>query len=127
MYYFVKDSSLESRSLHSMFSTNLYEAISLLITWLFMTSRFFLCLNLDFQHHMQCGLDDDRLKFVHFISFSFQVEENRDSLFFFLLFLRFFPMTPNWFLNMASPIVNVPMHLFFLSVFIGKLFWKEYI
>ena len=43
-----------------------------------------------------------------------------DSLFFFLLFLRLFPMSPNWFLNMASPILNVPVHLFFPSVLIGK-------
>lgn len=50
----------------------------------------------------------------------FQVEENRDCLFFFLLFLRFFPMTPNWFLNMSAPIVNIPITFFFCSVFIGK-------
>ncbi|MEQ2196849.1 hypothetical protein XENOCAPTIV_015431, partial [Xenoophorus captivus] len=35
------------------------------------------------------------------------VEDNRDCLFFFLLFLRFFPMTPNWFLNMSAPITGV--------------------
>ena len=29
-------------------------------------------------------------------------------------------MSPNWFLNMASPILNVPIHLFFPSVLIGK-------
>ncbi|KAM8855201.1 transmembrane protein 41A-A [Spinachia spinachia] len=50
-----------------------------------------------------------------------KVEENQDGLFFFLLFLRFFPMTPNWFLNMAAPIVNVPITFFFGSVFIGLL------
>ncbi|XP_072541067.1 transmembrane protein 41A-A isoform X1 [Salminus brasiliensis] len=50
-----------------------------------------------------------------------KVEENRSSLFFFLLFLRFFPMSPNWFLNMSSPIVNIPVTLFFLSVFIGLM------
>ncbi|KAI4884458.1 hypothetical protein NFI96_003683 [Prochilodus magdalenae] len=50
-----------------------------------------------------------------------RVEENRNSLFFFLLFLRFFPMSPNWFLNMSSPIVNIPVTLFFLSVFIGLM------
>ena len=49
-----------------------------------------------------------------------QVEENQDCLFFFLLFLRFFPMTPNWFLNMSAPIVNIPITFFFCSVFIGK-------
>ncbi|KAK3589773.1 hypothetical protein CHS0354_021105 [Potamilus streckersoni] len=50
-----------------------------------------------------------------------KVEENMDSLFFFLLFARLFPMSPNWFLNMAAPIINVPLHLFFLSVFIGLM------
>ncbi|KAM6985107.1 transmembrane protein 41A-A [Aplochiton taeniatus] len=50
-----------------------------------------------------------------------KVEENKSCLFFFLLFLRFFPMTPNWFLNMAAPIVNIPITYFFLSVFIGLL------
>ncbi|XP_007233829.2 transmembrane protein 41A-A [Astyanax mexicanus] len=50
-----------------------------------------------------------------------KVEENRSSLFFFLLFLRFFPMSPNWFLNMSSPIANIPVSLFFLSVFIGLM------
>ncbi|MBN3295175.1 T41AB protein, partial [Amia calva] len=50
-----------------------------------------------------------------------KVEENRSSLFFFLLFLRFFPMTPNWFLNITSPILNIPIAMFFFSVFIGLI------
>ncbi|XP_057192459.1 transmembrane protein 41A-A isoform X2 [Triplophysa rosa] len=49
------------------------------------------------------------------------VEENQSSFFFFLLFLRFFPMSPNWFLNMASPILNIPVTLFFMAVFIGLM------
>ncbi|XP_072434782.1 transmembrane protein 41A-B-like isoform X2 [Chiloscyllium punctatum] len=52
---------------------------------------------------------------------SFLVQENRNSLFFFLLFLRFFPMTPNWFLNITSPILNVPLTQFFFSIVIGLL------
>lgn len=52
---------------------------------------------------------------------SLQVEENRNSLFFFLLFLRLFPMTPNWFLNLSAPILNIPIVQFFFSVLIGKL------
>ncbi|XP_048454524.1 transmembrane protein 41A isoform X2 [Rhincodon typus] len=47
-----------------------------------------------------------------------KVQENRNSLFFFLLFLRFFPMTPNWFLNITSPILNVPLMQFFFSIVI---------
>ncbi|XP_057709422.1 transmembrane protein 41A-A [Corythoichthys intestinalis] len=50
-----------------------------------------------------------------------KVEDNKDCLFFFLLFLRFFPMTPNWFLNMSAPVVNIPVSFFFCSVFIGLL------
>uniref|UniRef100_A0A1A7WUX9 Transmembrane protein 41aa n=1 Tax=Iconisemion striatum TaxID=60296 RepID=A0A1A7WUX9_9TELE len=49
-----------------------------------------------------------------------KVEDNRDCLFFFLLFLRFFPMTPNWFLNMSAPIINIPITFFFSSVFIDS-------
>lgn len=49
-----------------------------------------------------------------------KVEENRNGLFFFLLFLRLFPMTPNWFLNLSAPILNIPIVQFFFSVLIGK-------
>uniref|UniRef100_A0A7N4P3R2 VTT domain-containing protein n=1 Tax=Sarcophilus harrisii TaxID=9305 RepID=A0A7N4P3R2_SARHA len=50
-----------------------------------------------------------------------KVEDNRNSLFFFLLFLRLFPMTPNWFLNFSSPILNIPIGQFFFSVLIGLI------
>ncbi|KAF2981782.1 hypothetical protein EK904_014125 [Melospiza melodia maxima] len=50
-----------------------------------------------------------------------KVEENRSCLFFFLLFLRLFPMTPNWFLNLSAPILNIPLSQFFLSVLIGAI------
>ncbi|XP_076858250.1 transmembrane protein 41A-A [Brachyhypopomus gauderio] len=50
-----------------------------------------------------------------------KVQQNHSSLFFFLLFLRFFPMSPNWFLNMSAPVFNIPISLFVLSVFIGLM------
>ncbi|XP_075036185.1 transmembrane protein 41A [Mixophyes fleayi] len=50
-----------------------------------------------------------------------KIEENRSGMFFFLLFLRLFPMTPNWFLNLSSPILNIPVGQFFFSVLIGLL------
>lgn len=53
--------------------------------------------------------------------FQKKVEENMTGLFFYLLFLRLFPMSPNWFMNMVSPIVGVPASHFFLSVFIGLM------
>ena len=56
----------------------------------------------------------------YFLFLYFQVQENLDSLFFFLLFLRLFPMSPNWFLNMSSPVLEVPIKQFFFSVLIGK-------
>ncbi|CAL1548107.1 unnamed protein product [Lymnaea stagnalis] len=53
--------------------------------------------------------------------FQDKVQQNKDGLFFFLLFLRLFPMSPSWFMNMVAPIVGIPIHLFFLSVLIGLM------
>jgi len=50
-----------------------------------------------------------------------RLEENKQELPFFLLFLRLFPMSPNWALNMASGVLGVPLHLFFMSVFFGLM------
>ena len=49
-----------------------------------------------------------------------QVADNSDGLFFYLLFLRLIPMSPNWFLNIGSAIVGIPVPLFFFSVLFGK-------
>ncbi|OQR80051.1 transmembrane protein 41A-A-like [Tropilaelaps mercedesae] len=69
-----------------------------------------------------CGRQLLRKFFASKIShFEDKIDENRDDLIYVLLFLRLFPITPNWFLNMASPIVGIPMHLFFISVFIGLM------
>lgn len=53
--------------------------------------------------------------------FRSRLEENRAELPFFLLFLRLFPMSPNWALNMASGVLGVPLHLFFISVLLGLM------
>jgi len=53
--------------------------------------------------------------------FQDKLEENKQELPFFLLFLRLFPMSPNWALNMTSGVLGVPLHLFFLSVFFGLM------
>ena len=51
--------------------------------------------------------------------FRVRLEENRQELPFFLLFLRLFPMSPNWALNMASGVLGrialVPVNLCYLS------------
>jgi len=50
-----------------------------------------------------------------------KVKNNQDGMFFFLLCLRLFPMSPNWFLNMSSPVIGIPVTYFFPSVLIGLM------
>uniref|UniRef100_A0A0N5AD70 Transmembrane protein 41B n=1 Tax=Syphacia muris TaxID=451379 RepID=A0A0N5AD70_9BILA len=40
-------------------------------------------------------------------------------LFFYMVFLRVTPILPNWFINLASPIINVPPRIFFWGTFVG--------
>jgi uncharacterized membrane protein YdjX (TVP38/TMEM64 family) len=53
------------------------------------------------------------------IFFTQQINNNKDNLFFYFLFLRFSPLFPNVFVNMASPIVDVPLWIFFFGTMIG--------
>ncbi|KAG0222886.1 Transmembrane protein 41A [Actinomortierella wolfii] len=41
------------------------------------------------------------------------------SLFMQLLWIRLFPLTPYWFINLASPLIGVPLWPFMTSMFIG--------
>ncbi|KAG9302576.1 hypothetical protein G9A89_007280 [Geosiphon pyriformis] len=50
-----------------------------------------------------------------------QVEENRDNLFYYLLFIRMFPLSPWWLLNIGSPLVYIPIGPFFASMFFGSI------
>lgn len=45
--------------------------------------------------------------------------ESEQQMFVFLVSVRVFPMTPNWLLNMAAPLLHIPLPMFFLSVLIG--------
>ncbi|XP_036320113.1 transmembrane protein 41 homolog, partial [Rhagoletis pomonella] len=47
------------------------------------------------------------------------VEKHRDSLFNYMLFLRMTPILPNWFINLASPVIGVPVTTFALGTFFG--------
>ncbi|CAL5188481.1 unnamed protein product [Lathyrus oleraceus] len=58
----------------------------------------------------------DKLKF-----FQTQVAKRRKSLLNYMLFLRLTPTLPNTFINFASPIVDVPYHIFFLGTVIGLI------
>lgn len=47
------------------------------------------------------------------------VREHKDNLFNYMLFLRMTPLFPNWFINLASPVIGVPMIPFALGTFFG--------
>ncbi|KAF9314622.1 hypothetical protein BG003_003959 [Podila horticola] len=46
-------------------------------------------------------------------------EDDGPSLFMQLLLIRLFPLTPYWFINLASPLVGVPVVPFMTSMFLG--------
>ncbi|KAK2662549.1 hypothetical protein Ddye_001123 [Dipteronia dyeriana] len=58
----------------------------------------------------------DKLSF-----FQSQVASRKDKLLNYMLFLRLTPTLPNTFINVASPIVDVPYHIFFLATVIGLI------
>lgn len=53
--------------------------------------------------------------------FQAQVAKRRESLLNYMLFLRVTPAHPNTFINVASPIVDVPYHIFFFATVIGLI------
>lgn len=53
--------------------------------------------------------------------FQAEVAKRRKGLLNYMLFLRLTPTLPNTFINVASPIVDVPYHIFFLGTVIGLI------
>lgn len=47
------------------------------------------------------------------------IDAHRDELALYMVFLRVFPFTPNWFINMASPHLDIPLRAFVLGPLIG--------
>lgn len=47
------------------------------------------------------------------------VDGQREHLFNYLLFLRITPFLPNWFINIVSPVIEIPVSTFFIATFIG--------
>ena len=62
-------------------------------------------------------------------SFREKLEQNREELPFFLLFLRLFPMSPNWALNMASGVLGKNCTLFVHQIIgiVEVYFWSPLI
>jgi len=50
-----------------------------------------------------------------------RIDAHRDSLLFYMFFLRVTPLLPNWFINIASPIVAIPLKVFVPATFIGLM------
>jgi len=51
--------------------------------------------------------------------FGEQVKKHRVNLFNYFLSMRFSPLLPNWFVNIASAVFHVPFHIFWFGTFIG--------
>ncbi|GMH17349.1 hypothetical protein Nepgr_019190 [Nepenthes gracilis] len=58
----------------------------------------------------------EKLKF-----FQGEIAKRREKLLNYMLFLRVTPTLPNLFINLASPIVDIPFHVFFLATLVGLL------
>ncbi|KAG6648623.1 hypothetical protein I3843_07G157100 [Carya illinoinensis] len=59
---------------------------------------------------------DEKLRF-----FQSEIAKRREKLLNYMLFLRITPSLPNLFINLASPIVDIPFHIFFLATLIGLI------
>ncbi|KAL3504003.1 hypothetical protein ACH5RR_033844 [Cinchona calisaya] len=53
--------------------------------------------------------------------FQAEIAKRRDKLLNYMLFLRVTPTLPNLFINLASPIVDIPFHIFFLATVVGLI------
>jgi uncharacterized membrane protein YdjX (TVP38/TMEM64 family) len=53
--------------------------------------------------------------------FKGQLTKHNDDLIYYLLFLRITPLLPNWFINISSPILDVPYSKFFFATFVGLM------
>ncbi|KAB1272455.1 Transmembrane protein 41B [Camelus dromedarius] len=52
------------------------------------------------------------------VKWSQQVERHREHLINYIIFLRITPFLPNWFINITSPVINVPLKVFFIGTFL---------
>lgn len=53
--------------------------------------------------------------------FSELVRSYKNHIYLFMVFLRVTPMVPNPIVNLASPLVGIPVHVFFLGTFVGLM------
>lgn len=48
-----------------------------------------------------------------------KVDKQKDNMLFYIIFLRITPFVPNWFMNLSSPLIDIPLVPFVLGTFIG--------
>lgn len=48
-----------------------------------------------------------------------QVQRRRDSIFYYILFLRVTPLIPNFMVNMVAPIADIPLVPYFFGTLLG--------
>ncbi|GAB4861435.1 hypothetical protein Ancab_036637 [Ancistrocladus abbreviatus] len=53
--------------------------------------------------------------------FQGEIAKRQEKLLNYMLFLRVTPTLPNLFINLASPIVDIPFHVFFLATLVGLI------
>ncbi|KAK9743309.1 hypothetical protein RND81_03G231100 [Saponaria officinalis] len=58
----------------------------------------------------------EKLKF-----FQGEITKRKEKLLNYMLFLRVTPTLPNLFINLASPIVDIPFHIFFVATVVGLI------
>ncbi|XP_028395570.1 transmembrane protein 41B-like [Dendronephthya gigantea] len=53
------------------------------------------------------------------IEWQANVQKHKDDLLSYIIFLRITPFLPNWFINISSPVIDVPLLPFFVGTFVG--------
>ena len=53
-------------------------------------------------------------------SWKARVAHHHDDMLWYVIFLRITPFLPNWFINLASPIIGVRLMPFFWGTFLGR-------
>lgn len=48
-----------------------------------------------------------------------QANKQKENMLFYIIFLRITPFVPNWFMNLTSPLIDIPLYPFVLGTFIG--------
>jgi|688.fasta_scaffold396234_1 uncharacterized membrane protein YdjX (TVP38/TMEM64 family) len=54
--------------------------------------------------------------------YQYQVNEHKNNLLNYIIFLRITPFLPNWFINITSPVIGVSMSPFFFGTFLGNVY-----